>query len=160
MGIGKAIKQKSFGSEQVKAHVNLIYTFNWLRDLQAPIFKRHGILSQHYNLMRIVRGKHPEPTFPSHIKAVMLDKNRDVTRLVSKLVKLELLERQQCQKNRRQVEISITEAGLDLVQEIEDELLEIYPTHFALDDEDAAMLSNLLDRLRGEEPDPSDTTSK
>lgn len=146
MGIKEDLKS-SFDSNQIMATVNIFYTANHLRDLGAPIYKKHDILNQHYNILRIVRGSHPKPVSPGYIKEVMIDKGRDLTRLVDKLVKLGYLERNLCEHNRRQMEITITQSGLDIVETIKNEVQEFY-TGYNLTDEEALTLSNLLDKLR------------
>lgn len=147
MGIKEELKSK-FESNQIMATVNIFYTSNWLRDLGAPTYKKHGILNQHYNILRIVRGSHPKPVSPGYIKEVMIDKGRDLTRLVDKLVKLGLVERFLCETNRRKMEITITQAGLDIIEEIDVEVKKIY-SGYNLSDEEALTLSNLLDKVRG-----------
>mgnify|MGYP000238569141 FL=1 len=148
MGIKEAIKQNKFDSNQLMATVNIIYTANWLRDQNAPVYKTHGILSQHYNILRIVRGSHPKPVTPGYIKEVMLDKGRDLTRLVDKLVKLNYLERRLCEHNRRKMEITITKAGLDLIDVISKDSEPLFKAQ-PLTEEESLQLSNLLDKLRG-----------
>jgi len=147
MGIKEALKSK-FESDQIMATVNIMYTANWLRDLGAPIYKKHDILSQHFNILRIVKGSHPKPVSPGYIKDVMIDKRRDLTRLVDKLVKLGYLERCLCESNRRKMEITITPAGKEIVETIGKEISKLY-TKYNLTDEEAVTLSNLLDKLRG-----------
>jgi DNA-binding MarR family transcriptional regulator len=147
--IEKAIKQSSFRNNRLKAQINLIYTYNWLRDNHQPIFKKHKLLSQHYNVLRIVRGKHPKPVTPGEIIDVMLDKKRDLTRLVDKLVSKGLLHRQTCPSNRRKVEIFITEKGMQLVEVIAEDLRRFDDEDINLTEEEAATLSNLLDKMRG-----------
>lgn len=149
MEIGAVIKQASFATSQVKAQINLIYTYNWLRDKHAPIFKKHGILVQHFNVLKIIKGRHPQPAFPGHILEVMLDKKRDLTRLIDKLVSKGLLERRTCSSNRRRVEVFITEAGRAMVQHIEDDLRLVDQQTSYLSDKEAEQLSDLLDKLRG-----------
>ena len=148
MGIKEAIKQNKFDSNQLMATVNIIYTANWLRDQNAPVYKTHGILSQHYNILRIVRGSHPKPVTPGYIKEVMLDKGPDLTRLVDKLVKLNYLERRLCEHNRRKMEITITKAGLDLIDVISKDSEPLFKAQ-PLTEEESLQLSNLLDKLRG-----------
>ncbi|MDG1517245.1 MAG: MarR family transcriptional regulator [Flavobacteriales bacterium] len=148
MGIKEAIKQNKFDSNQLMATVNIIYTANWLRDQNAPVYKTHGILSQHYNILRIVRGSHPKPVTPGYIKEVMLDKGRDLTRLVDKLVKLNYLERRLCEHNRRKMEITITKTGLDLIDVISKDSEPLFKAQ-PLTEEESLQLSNLLDKLRG-----------
>lgn len=149
MKIEEEIKQSKFTSPQQKAMVNLLYSYNWLRDRHNEALKNHDILSQHYNVLRIVKGKSPEPANPGHIKSVMLDQGRDLTRLIDKLVKMNLLERNICADNRRMVEIFITPKGEKLADEIQNELSKITKKHFKLTDTEAEQLSDLLDKMRG-----------
>ncbi len=146
MGIKEEINSK-FSSNQIMATVNIFYTANWLRDVGAPIYNKHGILSQHYNILRIVRGSHPKPVSPGYIKKVMLDKGRDLTRLVDKLVKLGYVKRSLCETNRRKMEITITETGSEIIDVVENETQKIH-TGYNLSDEEALTLSNLLDKVR------------
>lgn len=147
MGIKEDIRQENFPNNKLMAVVNVMYSHNWLRDLNQPIFKKHNILSQHYNILRIVRGKHPKTVSPGAIKDVMIDKGRDLTRLVDKLVKLGLLQRDLCEHNRRKMEISITTEGLELVSKVELATAEVFQT-LSLNEEEALQLSNLLDKMR------------
>lgn len=148
MGIKEEIKQTKFKSPIQKAIVNIYYTANWLRDKQQHLFKKHNILPQHYNIIRIVKGKNPNPVSPSEIKDVMLDKGRDLTRLVDKLVSLKILERKLCDDNRRKMEITITQYGIDICNKVEQEMTMEMETKFNLSDEEGELLSDLLDKLR------------
>lgn len=145
----KVIKQKSFVSEYHKALLNLWFTSNLVRDRQERIFKRYNIKSQHYNVLRIVRGQHPRPATPGYILEVMIDKGRDLTRLVDKLVKMGLLNRCTHEQNRRMVSITITDKGLNLVEEIQLKLDNMLSETQSLSEEESSQLSDLLDKLRG-----------
>tara|TARA_B100001540_G_C15782667_1_gene631746 strand:- start:77 stop:520 length:444 start_codon:yes stop_codon:yes gene_type:complete len=146
MGFKEEIKSK-FDNNHLMAAVNIIYTANWLRDVSAPIYKKHNILSQHYNILRIVNGSYPKPVSPGYIKEVMLDKGRDLTRLVDKLVKLGYVERQLSKNNRRKMEITITQSGINIIEIIGEEILDLYSS-YKINEQEAFQLSNLLDKLR------------
>tara|TARA_Y100000589_G_C27119797_1_gene615895 strand:- start:408 stop:851 length:444 start_codon:yes stop_codon:yes gene_type:complete len=146
MSFKEEIKSK-FDSNQLMAAVNIIYTSNWLRDVSLPIYQKHNILSQHYNILRIVNGSFPNSVSPGYIKEVMLDKGRDLTRLVDKLVKLGYVERKLCKDNRRKMNITITQLGSDVINSIGKEINILY-TSYNLNEEEATQLSNLLDKLR------------
>jgi len=145
----KEIKQENFASKKEKAFLNIVFTAHWLRDNINPIFKEYGILKQHYNILRIVRGKNGEPSSPSQILEVMLDKGRDLTRLVDKLVKIGYLERKQSELNRRKIEIYMTSKGLQVTNVLEDRLKEWYNKNVEISEADASLLSDLLDKIRG-----------
>tara|TARA_B100001778_G_scaffold331678_1_gene336494 strand:- start:97 stop:540 length:444 start_codon:yes stop_codon:yes gene_type:complete len=146
MGFKEEIKSK-FDSNQLMAAVNIIYTGNWLRDVSLPIYKKYNILSQHYNILRIVNGSYPDSVSPGYIKEVMLDKGRDLTRLVDKLVNLGYVERSLCKDNRRKMKIIITKSGTEIIDNIGKEINSLY-TSYNLSEEEAIKLSNLLDKLR------------
>ncbi len=149
MEISKAIRQGKFNSSQEKALINLLYTHNWLRDAQNKILKKYNILPQHYNVLRIVNGQHPNPVSTGYILDVMLDKGRDLTRLVDKLVTLKMLNKEFCKHNRRKTDISITQKGIDISNEIRSKLYEWMDEENHLTEEESEQLSYLLDKMRG-----------
>lgn len=148
MEINVAIKQKKFDSKKEKVLVNLLYTTNWIRDNHAKIFKKHKILAQHYNVMRIVNGQDPKPVSPGYIIDVMLDKKRDLTRLIDKLVRLGYLKRNICKQNRRMVDITITPQGKHILKDIREKLNTWMEENLDISDQDAEILSKYLDALR------------
>ncbi len=146
--IEEVLQQNKFQSLQQKGFLNILFTANWLRENTAYLFKEHGILQQHYNVLRIVKGKKGEPTSPGQIIDVMLDKGRDLTRLVDKLVKSGYLERKTSKTNRRKVEIFLTEEGEKIISEIDIKIVKFYKK-MNINDEEANTLSLLLDKIRG-----------
>jgi len=150
MRIEQAINQRKFKDDYHKIVVNLLYTGNWLRDALGANLKEHGLLPQHYNALRIIKGRHPEPVSAGDIKDVMLDKASDVTRLLDKLEKLEYVQRRLCPHNRRKMDISITPQGLKLLSDV-DILMDSFYEDLAdrITEEEAATLSDLLDKIRG-----------
>ncbi len=149
MNIEQAIRQSKFQSSYHKAAINIIYTGNWLRDTQVDFFKAYDLLPQHYNVLRILKGKHPEAVSPGQIKEVMLDKGNDVTRLVDKLFKKGYVKRQLCKDNRRKIDIHISEKGIAFLKELEEPVKkQLSPLKKNLTEKEAEQLSYLLDKLR------------
>lgn len=150
MQIEQAIKQAKFRDAYEKMAINLIFTSNWLRDWQNGILKPYDLLPQHYNVLRILKGKHPHPVCPGDIKEVMLDKGTDVTRLLDKLVKRRLVKRNLCELNRRKMDVFITEEGLELLKEIETPIKGFYEEiKNRISEEEAGQVSFILDKIRG-----------
>ena len=118
MNFEDQIRQTKFRNNFMKAILNLKYTSSLYNSKEVEVFKKYGVLAQHFNVMRIVKGAHPDAVSPGKILEVMLDPGRDLTRLVDKLVKLGLLLRSTCPSNRRRVDINITEEGLALTEKI------------------------------------------
>lgn len=149
MEIGKEIKQTRFSTPFHKAYLNLLYTANHFLHAHNRIFEQRNLLSQHYNVLRIARGKYPDPVSPGYIKDVMLDKGRDVTRLVDKLVGMEFLIRKPNPANKRQLDIFITEKGIDVTYELEALVEQFSKDNTYLSDTEYNQLSDLLDKMRG-----------
>lgn len=149
MNLEEEIKQRKFSSEKHKAVINLMYTGNWVYYINKSILKNFNLSPEQYNVLRILRGQYPNPSSVLLLNERMLDKMSNVSRIVEKLRLKELLIREECPTDRRQVDITITEEGLDLLHEI-DEQTQI--TEEALDNlstEEAARLNQLLDKIRG-----------
>jgi DNA-binding MarR family transcriptional regulator len=150
MKIEKAINQKTFESNLHRAVVNILFTGNWLRDAHQLAIKPFGLLPQHYNVLRILKGRYPLHATPGEIKSVMLDKGNDLTRLLDKIEKQELIARHTCPENRRKMNVSITEKGLNVVEQISQTLKEQSRAYEKnLSEKEAETLSLLLDKMRG-----------
>ncbi len=149
MKIEEAIQQQVFQSPQQKAILNLMYTAAWFTGVSERLFKDFDITPQQFNVLRILRGRHPQALCAGEVKAVMIDKNPDLTRLCDRLVAKQLIERELNEANRRQMRIGITPAGLALLDQIEPVFVDNRHEFHRLSDDDAATLSDLLDKLRG-----------
>jgi len=99
-------------------------------------------------VLRILRGQHPKPATVNLLIDRMLDKTSNASRIVDKLESKALVTRTVCPSNRRAVDIRITEAGLDLLHRM-DVAMEQNPIGIQnLTLEEAAQLSDLLDKIR------------
>lgn len=149
MGISDDIKQPVFKSELNKAVINIIYTNNWLNQKQVAFFKPHGLTTAQYNILRILRGQYPNPATVNLLIERMLDKSSNASRIVDKLESKGLVARKQCTNDRRAVDVLITQKGLDLLAQIDDELRQWEETIRNLSEAECAQLNELLDKMRG-----------
>ncbi len=151
MKIEEAIKQgKEFADSYERTAVNIIFTANWLRDIQNALLKEHDLLIQHYNVLRIINGRSPGAISPGEIKEVVLDKANDLTRLLDKLVNKGLVNRSLCEENRRRMDITITPKGKKLLERLNVQMGDIKATMKAnITDKEADQLNRLLNKLRG-----------
>lgn len=149
MKLEDEIKQKKFKSEYQKATINLMYTGNWVYSLVNTILKNYNLSPEQFNVLRILRGHHPEPASVLLLNERMLDRMSNVSRIVEKLRQKGLVIRKECKSDRRQVDINITQQGLDILEQIEKEtnLEEEAIRHISISE--AAMLNQLLDKIRG-----------
>ena len=86
MRIEDEIKQKSFKSKKEKALVNLVFTYNWIKEKRSKTYKEFGLSSQQFNILRILRGQHPNAASVKLLTERMLDKMSNASRLVDKLL--------------------------------------------------------------------------
>jgi DNA-binding MarR family transcriptional regulator len=149
MELEKEIKQTNFRSEQHKASLNIMFTNNWLQAQTGAAMKKFNLTPQQYNVLRILKGQHPQPATLGLVQERMLDRMSNASRLVDKLLAKGLVERRQCPANRRQVDIWITEKGRDLLQTMEDPLRLMEGHLENVSEEEARELNRILDKLRG-----------
>lgn len=148
MGLEQDIKQKKFKDEHSKAIVNLIFTNNWLNEKQNKVFKPFGLTVAQFNVLRILRGQHPKPVTVNLIIERMLDRMSNASRIVDKLEKKGLVIRKQCASDRRAVDVIISDEGLNLLTQLDQDLYSWQESVKSLTDEECEQLNFLLDRFR------------
>ena len=79
----------------------------------------------------------------------MVEKSPNTTRLMDKLIDKGLITRERCSDDRRIVFVKISEGGLKLLADIDDQFNEEEFIPKTLSEEEAQQLSALLDKLRG-----------
>ena len=79
----------------------------------------------------------------------MLNKMSNASRLVEKLKQKKMVKRTECPKDRRQVDIVITEKGLELLELLDIEVRKFNMDTIHLDEKEVEQLNLLLDKLRG-----------
>ena len=149
MRIEDEIKQKQFSNIYHRMSVNILFTASWLQTHHLRMLKPHGITPQQYNVLRILRGQHPNAASVGLIQERMLDRSSNASRLVDKLVAKKLVDRKTCPDDRRQVDIKITTAGLELLERMDVDMKKWEGMMKTLSEEEAGQLAELLDKLRG-----------
>lgn len=147
MKIEEEIKS-SFANENQKAVINVIYTASWLGQIQASFFKTFDITPPQYNVLRIVNGQAPKPVSVATIINRMIDKASNASRIIDRLEKKELVNRTTCAKDRRQVDVTLTQKGEFLLQAIAPEINHLEANMSSLSQQELEQLNSLLDKLR------------
>jgi DNA-binding MarR family transcriptional regulator len=150
MSIEKDIQQSKFRNEYHKTVVNLIFTYNWITEKTKQFFEKGDITSQQYNILRILRGA-GNPLSTLQIRQRMLDKMSDTSRIVDRLVKKELVQKVICKTDRRLVDVTITDTGLQLLDKLDSYNEQMDAMLESLSEEEAKMLNQLLDKIRNSE---------
>lgn len=147
MGIDKDIQQENFRSIYQKLSINLIFSTNWITEKIKNILQEEDITPQQYNILRILRGS-KKPLSTLQIRERMLDKMSDTSRIVERLVKKELVEKKTSNIDKRLVDVSIAEPGLEILKRLDQKNDELDAILQNLSPEEAAGLSDLLDKMR------------
>jgi DNA-binding MarR family transcriptional regulator len=148
--IEEAILTSQFSNLNEKAIVNIIFTANALQDALKMIIKPYGISLPQYNVLRILNGRKKGYATCGDLKAVMLDKNPDVTRICDKLVDKAMISRHCNAKNKRQILLQISDKGEEVLAQINPKIYAFYEQMSALNQNEIVQLSDWLDALRNE----------
>ena len=148
MGIDQDINQPRFRNEHQKAFINLLYTHGWLTEKSRAFFSEEDITSQQFNILRILRGSHPQALSTLQIRERMLDKMSDTSRIVDRLVTKGLVRKGTCKSDRRLVDVNITDKGRKLLERIDLREQEMDDMIGNLSRKEASTLSELLDKIR------------
>jgi len=147
MSIEKDISQRKFTSEYQKAMVNLVYTHNWMMEKMKLFFEKADLTTQQFNILRILRGA-GEPLSTLQIRQRMLDKMSDTSRIVDRLIKKGLTKKVICKSDRRLVDVTITEKGLKLLENLDEMQPDLDRIIQSINESEARELNNLLDKIR------------
>ena len=149
MKIEEAIQQKRpFRNNAQMAMVNLLYTNNWVTDQLRQHLKPYGVTMKQYNVLRILKGA-GEPITTSTIRERLLDKMSDASRMVERLHQRGLVVRNTCSGDKRLVDVTLSAEGEALLKGIKNAEQEMDAIFKELNEEEAGVLSRLLDKLRG-----------
>ncbi len=143
------IKQSKFRNEKQKAIVSIIYANNLINSYFEEIFKKYTLTLQQYNALRILRGQYPHPCTINLIRERMLDKMSDASRIVERLRKAGWAERVTSQKDRRAVDVLITQKGLILLEQLDHVQDELDKPAMNLTDAEAQQLSAIIQKIFG-----------
>jgi len=129
--------------------MNLMYTSQLVGEQVSDVMKSYDLSPEQFNVLRILRGQKGKPANMGVIQERMIAKTSNTTRLVDKLLLKELVKREVCPGNRRKMEISITEKGLEMLKEL-DPVVNGAEIKFAhnLNDPELEQLVALLEKFR------------
>ncbi len=149
MKIEEVIKSTLPMDNSKKIILNIIYTQNVINDKFNEIVKPYDLSSEQYNVLRILRGQKGNPANMCLIQERMLAKTSNTTRLVDKLLLKNLVTREVCSKNRRKIEVLITQKGLDILKELDSKIID-HENSFSknLNPEELELLNQLIEKYR------------
>ena len=148
MKLEQAIKSTKFKSESQKAVLHILYTAWWLKTLMTKELKKFGLTHEQYNVLRILKGKHPEQMCVRDIASRMIEKSSNVPRIIDRLELKKLVERNTSQLDKRETVITITERGIEVLAASTAMIEKKSESNFVLEEEEAKVLNALLEKIR------------
>ncbi len=116
--VAQELKQKKpFSSKEQEILLGLLIAAARVMEPWGRFLKTTAQLTNtQYNVLRILRGSHPAKLACSDIAERMIDRDPDITRLIDRLETRGLVRRSRSRRDRRVIEVSITDKGHALVR--------------------------------------------
>lgn len=109
-------QNRPWSSPAEEALVSVMRTSALIRRLLAHQVEPFGISPAQYNVLRILRGAGPEGMPTLAVRDRLVEEAPGITRLIDKLERARLVQRDRTGRDRRTVRVQITPAGLDLLE--------------------------------------------
>lgn len=148
MKLEEAIQTNKFRNDIHRAGLNIIYTAWWLKTIMSRELKNFGLTIEQYNVLRILKGKHPEQMCVKDIAGRMMEKNSNVPRIIDRLVVKKLVKRTDASHDKRHTHMSLTPAGINILELSTKRMNYIMDEMIEIDEKDAALLNRLLEKVR------------
>ncbi|RZL44952.1 MAG: MarR family transcriptional regulator [Pedobacter sp.] len=143
------VKTNKFENVFQQSLVNLIFTYHWSNQKVKEMLSPFDITPQQYNVLRILRGQYPSPSTVNLIKARILDKMSDTSRIVDRLIQKGYVDKSVNNYDKRAVDIIISDKGLSLLKKMDKEVNFSTFIEPNLTEDEAEQLNVLLDKMRG-----------
>lgn len=151
MKLEQAIQSNKFKSEVHKAGLNILYTAWWLKTVMSRELKEFGLTHEQYNVLRILKGKHPEHMCVRDIACRMIEKNSNVPRIIDRLELKKLVKRATSAFDKRETVVSLTQGGITILEASTTAVNQVTDTNLTICSEDACQLNMLLEKIRSNE---------
>jgi len=148
MKLEDAIKSNKFRNNAHKAALNILYTAWWLKTVMSKELKEYGLTHEQYNVLRILKGKHPEQICVREIACRMIEKSSNIPRIIDRLETKKLVKRVTSDKDKRETKIVLTQAGINILQHSTDRINKVMDNAIVISEKKAALLNQVLEELR------------
>lgn len=114
------IKQvKPFASLEAEVFLNVLRTADTLARSIEPILKSTGLSHTQYNVLRILRGAGENGLCCREVAERMITRDPDITRLLDRMERRNLLARSRDHRDRRIITVRITSEGLEVLDSLD-----------------------------------------
>jgi DNA-binding MarR family transcriptional regulator len=151
VNLENAILSSKFGSQTQKAGLNVLYTAWWLKTVLSRELKALGLTHEQFNVLRILKGKHPEQMCVRDIARRMIEKSSNVPRIIDRLEIKKLVNRSTSSIDKRETVIRLTDDGINILEIANKKVNELFNESIEINEEDATQLNQLLEKMREKE---------
>ena len=148
MKLEDALKSSRFADQKHKATLNVLYTAYWLRNSFSKALKGEDLTMEQYNVMRILKGKHPEQMCVKDIGSRIIEKSSNVPRIIDRLVLKKLAKRTPSKEDKRETLVSLTEKGISSLTNATALVDNLTYEQTGLDEKESQVLNDLLEKMR------------
>lgn len=142
-------QNKPFESIEDEVFINIIRTAEVFNRKQTEFLKAYELTPSQFNVLRILRGAEPDGLICREIGERMVAFDPDVTKLLDRLEARDLIARERQQKDRRVITVRISEAGLKVLKEIDQPILDFAGSLLGhLDEKKLKALNELVEEAR------------
>ncbi len=142
-----AIQSHNFKSEKQKAGLHIMFTSYQLKCVVSALLKPFELTAEQYNVLRILKGKHPQQMCVKDIAGRMIERSSNVPRIIDRLVAKKLVKRTQSKEDKRETVMALTDKGLTLLESSSQQMNETFENILRLNDEEAKILNDLLEKV-------------
>ncbi len=128
-----------------------MYTAWWLKTIASKELKEYGLTHEQYNVLRILKGKHPQQMCVRDVAGRMIEKSSSVPRIIDRLEIKKLVRRSNSFEDKRETVITLTSAGISILESSNKQVDEVFNSFISITNKEAAELNILLEKLRKKE---------
>ncbi|MBS1589024.1 MAG: MarR family transcriptional regulator [Bacteroidetes bacterium] len=148
MKLEDALKSTRFESERQKATLNIVYTAYWIKCHFSNAMKELGLTMEQFNVMRILRGKHPNAMCVRDIGNRMVETSSNVPRIIDRLVAKNMVNRTTSKSDKRETLIELTEHGLSQLDIASKLVSQTTNQIIGISEVEAQTLNTILEKVR------------
>jgi len=145
--IQKLIRHIHFINEHHKAFGTLIYLGNEAERYIEGKLAAHKLPVNQFRILRGLLMIHPEGMPVYKLREFLIDQKSDVSRLVNKLVLRGLVKRTKNADNKSITNVVLTKKGIELVNEINPRMPELFAPMMCLTLEEVKQLNQVFERI-------------
>lgn len=131
-----------------EVNLNLRVAVNMMDGRFSKMIDEYGITGAQYNVLRILKGVYPNGHARCEIASRMIERASDITRIIDRLEKQGLVERDRTNEDRRISITRITDKGIEVVDKLKPVLQKEHNDFTKnLSDEECRTLSILVEKM-------------